>query len=651
MSLRALPLQPVLETSTHDLVRGFYVPALAHAKAYDRGVGYFTSEWLRLAASGLAALAENGGSARFIASPIMSSDDWAALSQGTDARNDPRLLAALQRTLDDLAHALETDTFAALAWMVADGLLDFRIAVPSGDLDGDFHDKFGVFRDSAGDAVAFHGSANDSARAFRNYESIDVFYSWADERDAARVALHQSRFERLWDNRDANLRVYELPDAIRRNLVQFTTHAERPYGVPGQRRVREPRPDRPDEKWRHQRDALAAFLNAKHGILEMATGTGKTRTALAILNELHTRGLVQSAIITAFGTDLLDQWYRELVKYSPFLIYRAYGTNREALAYLNNPRGGLLLASRQALAEALPLVPPGVFAEALLVADEVHGLASPALVAALGGRLKPFRYRLGLSATPEREYDGDGNAFIADEIGPVVFRFSLKDAIERGILCEFDYVPLEYVFSDDDRAAVRGAIALYHAKRKHGEAPPIETLYQEIARIRKLSRNKLPPFREYLLARADLMRRSLMFVETAEYGMLVQEILMEVSGNFHTYYAEDDRANLSRFASGELECLVTCHRISEGIDIRSVNNIVLFASARARIETIQRLGRCLRVDPTNPAKRATVIDFIRIDDVDPDSLADPTADIERRAWFEDLAATRRAIVLAPHPTR
>src|SRR5690606_4463838 len=99
----------------------------------------------------------------------------------------------------------------------------------------------------------------------------------------------------------------------------------------------------------------------------------------------------------------------------------------------------------------------------------------------------------------------------------------------------------------------------------------------------------------------------------------------------HTYYGDDDRSNLTRFARGELDCLLTCHRISEGIDIQSVNNIVLFASARARLETVQRLGRCLRIDPNNPGKRATVIDFIRTDEPEPD---DPTgevgADRERR---------------------
>jgi superfamily II DNA or RNA helicase len=632
MPLRDLPLRPVLETSTRDLVREFFIPALSESVKYDRGVGYFTSSWLKLAAGGLVGLARNGGRARIVASPILSADDWAALREGEDARVEPALHAAMKRTLDELATDLVGDTLAALAWMVADELLEFRIAVPTADLDGDFHDKFGIFGDANGDALAFHGSSNDSAQAFRNYESIDVFYAWADERDAERVVHHQARFERLWSNRDANVRVFALPEAIRRNLVEFADSTSRPYPAPGSGVSDEPR----DDRWRHQRAALAAFLEHRNGVLEMATGTGKTRTALMIMEELRNRGLIKSAIVTAHGTDLLDQWYRQL-RGGVFPVYRAYENHREALSYANYPDGALLLASREKLPEVLPRLSARLAPETLLVCDEVHGMGAPGSVTALSDRLSPFGFRLGLSATPEREYDAEGNAFITREIGPVIYKFGLREAIERGILCGFDYVPLDYSFTDEDRSAVQRAIARFHARAKAGNPAPIESLYQEIGKVRKLSPGKLPPFRTYLRAHPELMQRCLVFVETMEYGLKVQEILMEARGRFHTYYGDDERENLVRFAKGELDCLVTCHRISEGIDVRSVNNVVLFSSARARLETIQRLGRCLRIDPENPDKRATVVDFIRVDDESDDPESDPGADRERRDWLTDLA--------------
>lgn len=450
MSLRALPTEPELETSTDRLIEQFYTPALSHSVSYDRGVGYFTSAWLRMAGSGLAQLASNGGRARVLASPKLDRDDCAAIARGVDARTDPVLLRSLKEAISELAQDLETNTLVAMAWMLADNLLDFRIAVPTGDLDGDFHDKFGILWDAEGNGVSFHGSQNDSQRAFRNYEAISVFYSWVDAREYLRVKNHQARFDRLWDNGDSNLRVYDMPDAIRRNLLQYVEKSPRPYAARGAATE-----DPASRKWRHQAEALRAFLAAKHGILEMATGTGKTRTSIQILEELIARDQVSTAIVAAHGTDLLDQWHKELIRRGcTFPVSRAYNTHREAQSYINDPGRSILLTSRMNLADIVSRLPREMIKKAMIICDEVHGMGSPALVAALSGKITPFAFRLGLSATPDREYDEAGNEFIECEIGPVIFRFDLQTAIQRSILCPLDYIELEYEFSDEDKADV-----------------------------------------------------------------------------------------------------------------------------------------------------------------------------------------------------
>lgn len=637
MSLRALPTEPELGTSTTRLIEQFYAPALSQSMSYDRGVGYFTSAWLKMTASGLAGLAANGGKARILASPMLDAEDCAAIARGVDARSNPTLLRSLESSISELAVDLQSNTLVALAWMLADGLLDFRIAIPTGELDGDFHDKFGVFWDVEGSGISFHGSQNDSHRAFRNYEAISVFYSWVDEREHQRVRSHQARFNKLWGNGDPNLRVYEMPDAVRRNLLQYVSHSPRPYV-----NKRASSDAQASAKWRHQAEALGAFLAAKHGVLEMATGTGKTRTSIQILEELIARDQVNTAVVAAHGTDLLDQWHKELIRQNcSFPIFRAYSTHHEAQAYINDPMRSILLTSRMNLADITTRLSNELMKKAMIVCDEVHGMGSPALVTSLKGKIQKFAYRLGLSATPEREYDEQGNDFIEREIGPVIFRFDLKTAIERAILCPLNYIELEYEFSDEDKADVAAVIRRHHAKQRAGEVAPKEVLFQEIARIKKLCRNKLPVFKDYLAQNLDITQRCLIFVETAEYGVLVQEMLMERGVDFHTYYGDDDRENLPRFARGELDCLITCHRISEGIDIRSVNNIVLFSSARAKLETVQRVGRCLRADPTNPAKRANVVDFIRTDDIEQKEAQDETtSDVERREWFRELAKVK-----------
>ncbi|MFZ2359838.1 MAG: hypothetical protein WA040_10900 [Anaerolineae bacterium] len=148
-SLRDLAFPSFLDTSSNNLIDEFFTPALAHSNRYDRGVGFFSSGWLRIAAQGMVAFAANGGRSRWVTSPILNEHDWEAMQAGDSARSDSALRAALGRNIGSLATALEKDTLSALAWMVADEILDFKLALPHNKLDrGDFHDKFGVFSDA-----------------------------------------------------------------------------------------------------------------------------------------------------------------------------------------------------------------------------------------------------------------------------------------------------------------------------------------------------------------------------------------------------------------------------------------------------------------------------------------------------------------------
>jgi len=460
------------------------------------------------------------------------------------------------------------------------------------------------------------GSANFTAGGDKNFEA--AIYMAGDEaaRAWSEIQARTSQLTLIANPKALN----ELIDLNRRKSEEAMEAARR---------------------WRHQEEAIAALLKAKTGILEMATGTGKTRTAIRILNALKDRQLVDGAVITTFGTDLLDQWYRELCENAHLVIWREYGPNHDLAQFLQSPKRAILLVSKEKLPNALGRGSPDL-SRHLLVCDEVHGMGSPLTREKLGGKLSRFDYRLGLSATPERAYDEEGTKFLEQEVGPVIFRFTLEDAIRRGILCEFDYIPLEYELNDEDRDAIRAAHARYQRRLQAGEAVLREELYQDLSRIVKLSKNKVPVFSKLISARPDILRKSIIFVETREYGELIQAVVINHQPNYHTYYGEDETENLERFRANELECLITCHRLSEGIDIRHISGIVLFSVARARLETIQRIGRCLRTDPENPEKRAVVVDFIRTGVVPPeDGGSFVPADVERRAWLSKLSQTRR----------
>ena len=626
--LSDLELPADLDTSADDIDKILYDPCLKLSATYDRGVGYFSSSWLRRVGKGLAVFAANGGRMRLLTSPILSVQDWSALRDGDRARFDKELADALRVELENLERHSQDDPVQVLAWMVADQLLEVRLAIPMGKLDGDYHPKMGRFGDSSGSSVVFHGSQNETERGFRNFETLDIFCSWSSDADRARIARHQARFDRIWTGSDPHVASFSLPEAARNQLVRLTTGQPRAYGARTSG----------DRKWIHQDQAVERFVTQRAGVLEMATGTGKTRTAEKVIARLAEDADLKMVLVTTRSLDLLEQWYRGFLDKRSWALFRHFGPHREASRFIAATGPKILFVAQSYLHEVLAGFSPDEIANALFVGDEVHGFGSPAMVRDLGGKVSPFGYRLGLSATPERIYDAEGQSFIAEEIGPTIFEFTLEDAIQKGILCEFDYTALPYELSDEDRDAIRQAIRRHHARRAAGEVSNDETLYREIAAVRKTSLAKLPPFEQHLAKYPELYERALIFVETREYGEEVQKRLLAAGIVFGTYYQGAEAYRLREFAAGKLQCLVSCHRLSEGIDIQSVRNIVLFASSRARLETIQRLGRCLRVDTANPEKRAHVLDFVDL------SLGDDvgqSADRERFDWFTSLSKVAR----------
>jgi superfamily II DNA or RNA helicase len=258
----------------------------------------------------------------------------------------------------------------------------------------------------------------------------------------------------------------------------------------------------------------------------------------------------------------------------------------------------------------------------------------------LSGKLKIFPWRLGLSATPEREFKEEGNKFIEEEIGPIIYQFTIEDAIQRGILCEFDYTPLFYDLSDEDKERQRAAYARYNNQKNDNPNAKIE-LYMEFARVRKESKEKIPVFEKYLEKNEAILKNCIIFTETKDYGLLVQKVIHNYLRDYHTYYGEDQKENLQRFAKGEFSTLVTCKAISEGIDIKSVKNIILFSSDRSKLQTTQRIGRALRVDPTDPDKRANIIDFVVEKDFEEEDTDQIPTDKERCEWLTKISKIKR----------
>lgn len=651
MSLTTLDLPAFLDTSSANLVDDFFVPALVRSVAYDRGVGFFTSGWIRQAGAGLVAFAENGGKARWVTSPILDENDWEALRTGDEARINQALRRALENTVLDLARSLEEDTLAALAWMVADGLLDFRLALPREKLNGgEFHDKFGIFTDEDGQQVSFNGSYNDSLQGSRNYESIKIFKSWDD---AFRPLVEQDviRFERLWRDEDPNVKCYLLPEAVRDQIVRLRP-AHRPYSRP---EVTDDFALNDDEKnfivpgtippWLVLRDYQERAIDAwvkdgipaadpegRRGILAMATGSGKTLTALYLACRLAAKNKPFVLIVACPFLNLAEQWIRELRKFGlnpvPCFKSRTIWQSRLAEAYQRLEAGldpilTIVVSNDTLGSEAFQQSLRVKSAAHMIIADEVHNLGASHAAKSLP---EGIRLRLGLSATPRRHHDEEGTQRLFNYFGNIVYEFSLAEAIEAGCLTRYEYHPITVSLDTDEAEEyaelTRRLSRLMDENGKLNEAA--KPILMRRARLLGQARQKIPALDEVLKKLGRKPEKSVFYCGDGRVDDPVTEeerrqidAVARLLGDRHdlrvrTFTYRESPAErediLTNLRSGALDGVVAIRCLDEGIDLPDLRMGFLLASSTNPRQFIQRRGRLLR---TAPGKDLAVIyDFI-----------------------------------------
>ena len=310
MSLRELTLRSEYRSDSADLVADFYTPCLRHATRYWRAVGYFTSGGLALNAEGLATFIRHGGQMRLVTGPCLAADDIEAIQRGYEARNAQVLADSSENEFQRAAQ----NRLALLTWLIAHGHLDIKIACTADASEINpraiYHEKIGIFLDDTGDAVAFAGSLNETVGGLlSNFESIDVYLSSEDTQQ--RVQQKVDNFRRLWDNATDRLEVVDFPTALAEELlspqlVYDTTPSPDPPVVV-----------EPEEAYlprslvlrTYQQEAIDAwFANGCCGLWEMATGTGKTITALSALAKLKEEKAPLFVLIACPYQHLVDQW-------------------------------------------------------------------------------------------------------------------------------------------------------------------------------------------------------------------------------------------------------------------------------------------------------------------------------------------------------
>lgn len=660
--LSELNLQTRYRSREDDLLGDFYLPCLRRAVAYDRAVGYFTSGALSLAAPALPPFVEAGGRMRLVVSPQLTERDAEAMLAGHEAREEA-VAAALDRELTRSLPDPVAETLSCLSWLIAKGRLEVRVALLAEETQpGIYHEKIGVFRDAAGTRVAFQGSANESVGGLvNNFESVLVFSSHRPNQRELADQLTDD-FEQLWNGRLRSLELVDLPDAARRSLLEtYTPEAAERLMTRELLPPRRPAVPQRVELRSYQREAMAAWFGARgRGVLEMATGTGKTITALSIAVRLADArmkggdGLL--VVVTCPYQHLVQQWVAEARRFgfAPIGCFRGREHwESELRSQLLELRGGgrtvvMAIATNATFASsgfgALLAQAP---AASLLIADEMHNLGAPGLRRSLPDHL---RFRLGLSATPERHHDTEGTAALGRYFGETVYELDLREAIEMKALTPYRYFPvvveldgeeLDAYLELSERIGLRVAIA----GSDPDEDEQLMALLIKRSRLIASARGKLPRLVSLLKPEAS-STHNLVYcgdgrVQTddgdderqveAAVRALGQGLGMAV--NRYTADVDVDNRDIlrERFARGELNALVAIRCLDEGVDIPETRRAYILASSTNPRQFIQRRGRVLRRSPNKA--HAEIYDFIVVPPAGDD---DRVSAAERRLMAREL---------------
>ncbi|MGW0713053.1 DEAD/DEAH box helicase family protein [Streptomyces sp. NPDC002643] len=680
-ALRVTNLDSDYRSDRSDLVEGFYIPALRASTHYDRAVGYFNASVLTVLGHGLDDFATRGGHLRVVASPQIKQEDVAQIQAGYALR------AVLERAaLRDLEEACQDPRAAAglgkLGMLVAEGRLDIKLAYICADNRiGMYHEKIGVFRDEH-DLVAFKGSANETLPGLvGNFESIEVFRSWhpADSERAVRI---NRDFEELWADRTPLLRVFAFTD-VARPLIEECARRTGTTDVPQPpidgTVITLPRPDTDgmltipaDLQVRdYQKQAVQRwFAHNFRGILRMATGTGKTLTALSAAAQLAKR-LKQEAdlplltVIVVPYQHLVDQWAQDVERFGIAAIrayestdswYRRASYLLDALA-LGTARGGVIVTTNATFGrDVLQPLLARHRGHLMLIGDEVHNLGARQL----RGHLPDSAvYRLGLSATPERWFDDVGSAALQEYFGEVVFEMGIGDAIKGGALCRYTYTPV-LVELDAEETELYGqvtekiarALATQQFADDAEDESPLGRLLRKRANILGHARAKLPALRREISKREDDWFQLLYCAEGRHpladgingdldeptqleqaLHMVGQELRMPAAKYVSETPREQRRAILRRFSTGDdLQVLLSMRCLDEGVDVPAARTAYLVASSSNPRQFIQRRGRVLRRAPGKDF--ADIIDFIV---VPPEGAEDLHRETERRMVARELS--------------
>ena len=652
----------------------FFSNALSNSLMFDIQLGYFNSAAINVLSSSFATFISNGGFMRMAINQIVSAKDKVAISSGLegglDAPFDLTCWESIKAGLDEYGEHF----FKCLAYLIQEKRIEIQIIKPKAT-SGIAHTKKGQFMDSDGMVVGFSGSANFTLGGlFNNLEDINIFLSTSPDRSIQKKIQNQkAEFDKVMDgtqgeieylsskdleaaitssygnqdiedllNVEDKLRTYKRKEK-EANLLKDGGHSVY-YSTP-----RFPYKEGPRE---YQKAAFENWKNNNQkGLFAMATGTGKTITSLNCLYEIYDRKGYYKAIILVPTVTLVNQWEDECRKFRFNNIVKVFSKNPfwqdeiDRICF-NEKYQTDELQSYIIISTYASYARPKVFEKlnsldkrrVLLIADEAHNMGAESMAKKL--KEIPYARRIGLSATPERQFDDSGNAKLRKFFGAeesYTFEYSMDEAIhgDNPVLCKYFYYPHVIRLTDEEMDAyieLSEKISKYFNYNTETFTTKDEILKRLLLarkRIIHKAANKLPVFRDIVHKRFEErgnLNYTLVYVpeglkpdyfgaeddfdkidiiaEDVDTDRLINEYtaaVLNVDGHVTVrkfVSGQKDREELLRnFASGKVQVLTSMKCLDEGVDVPRSELAIFCSSTGNPRQFIQRRGRVLRKHP------------------------------------------------------
>ncbi len=390
----------------------------------------------------------------------------------------------------------------------------------------------------------------------------------------------------------------------------------------------------------YQEEAYERWVgNGRQGVMAMATGTGKTVTALnCALREFERDGRYRLLVLVP-TLALLAQWRAEMEAFgfgkcievsSHNPSWRRDVYRQVDLARRGKARDFAILSTYGSFTSGdfqgmIPALSEGM----ILIADEAHNIGGKGVKACFS-RLG-IRRRIGLTATPERVYDeGGGNvAELFNDRRPYTYSFPLSRAIREGMLCRYFYHP-KVANLDGDEMADYASLTRMLAELWDPEREAFRNA--EKARKYVLARKRIVhKCADKVRAYGDIIRdigeegMRYAFVYAPEGGFgpapapweglpgdgedgasFIGRLLDTTKGIYprlrcSTFTGRESRKTreglLSAFAAGRIDVLFAMRCLDEGVDVPRAERGIITSSTGNPRQFIQRRGRLLRTHP------------------------------------------------------